>query len=132
MTDPALDRLAAFLESPDLDDGVMTLPELDGFLTALAIGPVPVATEEWLPLIWGEEAPAFADDDEAKAIQSGLHTRTWLGTGTSTCASTCTSTPTVAASSPSANAEPAATLSNTSGSQRMGRARAPDMPRAIA
>lgn len=75
MTDPALDRLAAFLDSPDLDDGVMTLPELDGFLTALAIGPVPVETEEWLPLIWGDEAPAFADDEEAQAILGAIMAR---------------------------------------------------------
>ncbi len=34
-----LERLAAFLESPDLSDGVMTLPELDGFLAGLIGGP---------------------------------------------------------------------------------------------
>jgi uncharacterized protein len=72
---PALDALAAFLESPDLDDGVMMLPELDGFLTAIAAGPEPIEPEEWLPVIWGETAPQFADDDEAKTILGAIMAR---------------------------------------------------------
>jgi uncharacterized protein len=65
----SLERLAAFLDSPDLSDGVMTLPELDGFLAGLAAGPVPVPEEDWFPIIWGDDGPPpFADEGEAKAI----------------------------------------------------------------
>ncbi|HEY4940514.1 MAG TPA: UPF0149 family protein [Rhizomicrobium sp.] len=69
------ERLAAFLESPDLSDGVMTLPELDGFLAGIAAGPQPVPADEWLPIVWGDDGPpAFAADAEAKAILAAIAT----------------------------------------------------------
>ena len=46
----------------------MMLSELDGFLTGVTIGPALVRPSEWLPLVWGREAPEFADLDQAKAI----------------------------------------------------------------
>ena len=55
-----LDELFAHLPS----DGAMTLDGMDGYLTALLVGPVPLAgqkTADWLPVIWGgdqEPAPA--------------------------------------------------------------------------
>jgi uncharacterized protein len=55
-----LDELFAHLPS----DGAMTLDGMDGYLTALLVGPVPLAeqkTSDWLPVIWGgdqEPAPA--------------------------------------------------------------------------
>jgi uncharacterized protein len=51
----ALDELLASLPS----DGAMTLDGMDGFLTALLVGPVPLAsmrTADWLPLVWGGDA----------------------------------------------------------------------------
>jgi uncharacterized protein len=72
---PHLDRLAAFLEAPGLDDGVMTLPELDGFLAGLVAGPVDVPPEEWLPLLWGDAPPPFAGDEEAIAIIGAVMAR---------------------------------------------------------
>ena len=44
------------------------LSALDGFLTGIAVGPELVLPSEWLPQIWGGDAPEFADEDEAKAI----------------------------------------------------------------
>jgi uncharacterized protein len=67
-----LDRLAAFLDSPELPPGVMSLPELDGFLTALIIGPEPVPSDEWLPVIWGDGPPPFVDDAEAAAVLAAI------------------------------------------------------------
>jgi uncharacterized protein len=55
-----LDELFAHLPS----DGAMTLDGMDGYLTALLVGPVPLSamkTGDWLPAIWGgdqEPAPA--------------------------------------------------------------------------
>lgn len=64
-----LDELLASLPA----DGAMTLDGLDGYLTALLVGP-PVfdrlATSDWLPLAWGgdaEPAPApFASNQKRK------------------------------------------------------------------
>jgi len=71
--DTALERLAAFLDSPDLPAGVMTLPELDGFIAGLLSGPEPVPQDEWLPIVWGDGGPlAFASDAEAGAILGAI------------------------------------------------------------
>ena len=74
-TDPTLDLLNAYFSAPDLGDDVMTLAELDGFLTALAIGPERVAPEEWLPVIWNGGAPRFINDAQAQAVLGALSTR---------------------------------------------------------
>jgi len=65
----ALDELLATLPS----DGAMTLDGMDGYLTALLVGPVPLSamkTGDWLPAIWGgdqEPAPApFASNQKRK------------------------------------------------------------------
>jgi uncharacterized protein len=70
----ALDRLLQGLS----DEGAMTLDGLDGYLTALCVGP-PVLlqtlpTAEWLPLVWGgdgeggmDEATPFASKKQRKA-----------------------------------------------------------------
>ena len=48
------------------------LSDLDGFLTGIAIGPELVLPSEWLPLVWGGEAPEFADESEAKAVLGAI------------------------------------------------------------
>jgi len=65
----SLDDLLTHLPS----DASMTLDGMDGFLTALLVGPVPLAamkTADWLPLIWGgdqEPAPApFVSNQKRK------------------------------------------------------------------
>ncbi|MEI9886045.1 MAG: UPF0149 family protein [Rhizomicrobium sp.] len=69
----ALERLSAFLDSPELPDGVMTLTELDGFVAGLVAGPQAVPVAEWLPVIWGEDGPPpFADAAEAEAILAAI------------------------------------------------------------
>jgi uncharacterized protein len=44
------------------------LPDLDGFLTGIAIGPELILPSEWLPVIWGGEEPIFDDAEQAQAI----------------------------------------------------------------
>jgi len=65
----ALDELLASLPS----DGAMTLDGMDGYLTALLVGPVPLQsmkTGDWLPAVWGgdsDPAPApFRSNQQRK------------------------------------------------------------------
>jgi len=67
-----LEALHKFLVSNRSPPDGMMLSELDGFLTGLAIEPMLVRPSEWLPLIWGGEAPEFADLDEANAILADI------------------------------------------------------------
>jgi uncharacterized protein len=58
----ALDLLLQRLEN----DGVMTLDGMDGFLTALLVGPPQLLTRlptaEWLPWVWGGNSEGGSDD----------------------------------------------------------------------
>ena len=67
-----LDRLDAFLLSSERADDVMSLEQLDGYLTAIALAPHMILPSEWLPEIWGEEEPVFADAEEAQAIHAAI------------------------------------------------------------
>ncbi len=73
--DADLDLLSAYLASPDHPDGVLTLAELDGFLTAIAIGPEPIDPEEWLPVIWNGAEPRFENGAQAVAVRRALYAR---------------------------------------------------------
>src|SRR5215471_18012836 len=70
-----LEALGRFLMSDHSSPSSMMLSDLDGFLTGIAIGPELVLPSEWLPLIWGGEAPEFADENEAKAVLGAIMSR---------------------------------------------------------
>ncbi|HEX9803025.1 MAG TPA: UPF0149 family protein [Gammaproteobacteria bacterium] len=53
-----------------VDEGVLDISELDGFLTAIISGPRPIPPSEWLPLLWGEFEPQWASAEESEAIIS--------------------------------------------------------------
>ena len=53
-----LDRLDSYLSSSEFGDELMMLSELDGYLTAVCLAPHAIPPSEWLPQIWGGEAPA--------------------------------------------------------------------------
>ena len=63
-------ELDDFLESDAVGDETMPLDALDGFLTAIAIGPVEIAVEEWMPLVWGPSGvmPTFGSVEEMQRI----------------------------------------------------------------
>jgi hypothetical protein len=63
-----LEMLDGFLLSESALPNGMALSDLDGFLTGIAVRPELVMPSEWLPVIWGGEEPAFADQDEAQAV----------------------------------------------------------------
>jgi len=50
-----LTELAGMLASEATPDECMNLAELDGFFTALAIGPRLPPSDLWMPLVWGRE-----------------------------------------------------------------------------
>ncbi|MBL8476317.1 MAG: UPF0149 family protein [Methyloversatilis sp.] len=76
LSPPELDTLEDFLASPQFEYRAMELPMLEGFLTALVIGPRMVMPGEWLPRVWDRYdaavAPDFADAGQAARITSLL------------------------------------------------------------
>ena len=64
--------LGEFLDREPLAKRSMTIPMLDGFLTAIVIGPEMVMPSDYLPWIWdwrrGKKDAGFADIDEASRI----------------------------------------------------------------
>jgi uncharacterized protein len=63
-----LDALDAWLLSEDSPAESMLLPDLDGFLTGIAVGPDLILPSEWMPRIWGGEDPVFTGFDQARLI----------------------------------------------------------------
>ncbi len=75
-TEPVdLDPLDAFLSSDRAPGDCMGLSDLDGFLTAIAIGPELIKPSDWMPVIWGDGEPAFETVEEAQAILSIIMAR---------------------------------------------------------
>ncbi|WDS35824.1 UPF0149 family protein [Pseudoxanthomonas sp.] len=67
MTEAELERLDGLLSGPECGERVMTLEMLDGFLSALVVGPELVMPSEYLPYIWGEasEGPGLGEAADA-------------------------------------------------------------------
>jgi uncharacterized protein len=63
-----LGRLDRFLRSVRAPAGAMLLPQLDGFLTGIAVGPELVMPSEWMPMVWGEEDPVFDSFEEMQTV----------------------------------------------------------------
>lgn len=54
LSDAELDELEQFLRSDATPEECMDIAMLDGFLTALVIGPNTLLPSQWLPAVWGE------------------------------------------------------------------------------
>lgn len=66
-----MDELDAFLMSDITSDESMMLDTLDGYLTAIASGPVTLKPDDWLPGIWGptkDHSPMFKNMEQAQHI----------------------------------------------------------------
>lgn len=72
--DEELLRLAEFLDSDEAGEEALDISQLDGFLTALAVGPVEVPEEEWWPHIWGGKA-RFRDAAERERLETVVRQR---------------------------------------------------------
>jgi uncharacterized protein len=71
LSDVELDELDRFLMSDVCSDETMVLDTLDGYLTAVIIGPVTVLPSQWWPRIWGpsdEDAPVFKTAEQARRV----------------------------------------------------------------
>jgi uncharacterized protein len=64
-----LDELEAFLMSGAASDKGMDIVTLDGFLTALVVGPELVPPSLWLPAVWGgTNEPVFESPEQAERM----------------------------------------------------------------
>jgi uncharacterized protein len=70
LDDEEMDELDRFLSyrgtnAPDdtyvegLDEGILTVSELDGFMTAVVSGPEVITPSRWLPAVWGDVEPEW-------------------------------------------------------------------------
>jgi uncharacterized protein len=67
LSNEEINELGAFLASDRTPEECMDIVTLDGYLTALAIGPALVPPSVWLPLVWSDEKePSFASPVEAE------------------------------------------------------------------
>lgn len=70
--EPDIEALDRFLTSDRAPQNCMMLSELDGFLTAIAIGPELVMPSKWLPAIWDGDEPGFRDEEEANIVLGAI------------------------------------------------------------
>jgi uncharacterized protein len=69
LSEAELDELGDFLDSDLVPDDTMDLCMLDGYLTAIAIGPVTVFPGQWFPQIWGlVDEPDFDSLEHAQRM----------------------------------------------------------------
>ncbi len=68
----SLEELDAFLMSDDAPDNCMMLSDLDGYLTAVAIGPELIMPSEWLPHVWGGASAEFKSEDQARRVLGAI------------------------------------------------------------
>lgn len=54
-TDADAEALAQLLETRAIPFGGMSLEQLDGFLSGIAVSPEPIAQADWMPRVWGKE-----------------------------------------------------------------------------
>jgi uncharacterized protein len=66
LTDADLDALDALLRTRALPHGGLSLEALDGFFSALIIGPDLVLPSEYLPYVWGENPPEWDSGEQAQ------------------------------------------------------------------
>ncbi|GAA3912814.1 UPF0149 family protein [Luteimonas lutimaris] len=72
LSDDRIDRLQDLLEQRAVPFGGLGLEGLDGFFSALAVGPEEVPEPEWQAVVWGGPAPRWNDDAEAADVAALL------------------------------------------------------------
>lgn len=75
LSDQEFDELDRFLMSEHCSDETMAMDALNGYLTAIAIGPAAIPQAQWLAKIWGptpQDAPKFRDAQQAVRIHELL------------------------------------------------------------
>ena len=52
----------------EVDEGILGIAELDGFLTSIASGPNAVMPSKWLPAVWGDFEPEWESEAEFEKV----------------------------------------------------------------
>ena len=71
LSDEEIDELESFLLSDTVSDETMTLDMLDGYFTAIVVGPAAIVPSKWLPGVWGDsedDAPEYESMEQAQRI----------------------------------------------------------------
>jgi uncharacterized protein len=69
LSEEEIEELDDFLTSEATSFEAMSIDELDGYLTAIVIGPTMLNFSQWFPGIWGpDDAPDFESTEEAQQI----------------------------------------------------------------
>ncbi|HTH95435.1 MAG TPA: UPF0149 family protein [Rhodocyclaceae bacterium] len=71
LTQAEFSELDRFLASDLTSEHTMMVDTLDGFLTAIALGPLDIPVPQWLPRVWGPEdkdVPRFRNEEQADRI----------------------------------------------------------------
>jgi uncharacterized protein len=71
LSEEEFDELDEFLISDLTSDETLTIMGLDGYLTAMAVGPTTVSPGYWLPGVWGpsaDDTPAFQSAAQAQHV----------------------------------------------------------------
>ncbi|TWI13402.1 UPF0149 family protein [Aerolutibacter ruishenii] len=73
LDDAQIERLSDLLDQRAVPFKGLNLEALDGFLSALVVGPEPVALpSEWTPIVWGGKPPRWDSEDEFAEVQGLL------------------------------------------------------------
>lgn len=72
LDDKQIEQLGELLEQRAVPFKGLNLEALDGFLSALVVGPALVMPSEWNPLVWGGQPPRWSDEKEAFEVQQLL------------------------------------------------------------
>ncbi|KGM53216.1 hypothetical protein N800_09705 [Lysobacter daejeonensis GH1-9] len=72
LDDAQIERLADLLDQRAVPFKGLNLEALDGFLSALVVGPAEVPAEEWQPLVWGGKPPRWDSEAEAQEVAALL------------------------------------------------------------
>lgn len=72
LDDAQLERLSDLLDTRAVPFKGFNLEALDGFLSALAVGPEAVPAEEWQPVVWGGKPPRWDNAEEAAEVDGLL------------------------------------------------------------
>jgi uncharacterized protein len=76
LSDEELEQLESFLASDSTpEECIFSIEMLDGYMTALVVGPEPIQSDTWISFIWDQEndnEPFFASEAEEKAIRELL------------------------------------------------------------
>ncbi|MBB1471709.1 UPF0149 family protein [Luteimonas sp. MC1782] len=72
LDDDQIERLAALLDQRAVPFKGFNLEALDGFLSALVVGPSAVPVDEWQPVVWGGKPRRWESPDEAAQVQALL------------------------------------------------------------